>query len=341
MTVKELKLANSHGQPIAFADPVFARTPLPHRATFFPLGFPVEVQTNSPEVLDCAAESWLGYPHLFDREPIRIRVLLHPHEPTELPPTPVVRAHGHILTNVADAHHHSTVDLLQRFAFIATTSAALRHPSYFRYFFLEAAALSPIATQHATAIHAACVELDGKGLLLCGDSGAGKSTLSYACARAGWTYITDDASFLLHGRSDRLVVGNFRQVRFRPSAIDLFPVLNGSEVIRRAEVGKPSIELFTSAHRELKRAATSHISHIVFLNREPVRKPVRRPRLNAFPREVAQQYMLQTSSWLPAFHQESATEINSFLGTQPLELHYSDLPAAIDMLTGLVHKGHP
>jgi len=213
---------------------------------------------------------------------------------------------------------------------------ALHQRSYFRYFFLEPVALCSIANLHATAIHAACVELDGHGVLLCGDSGAGKSTLAYGCACAGWTYITDDASYVLHGRSDRLVVGNFRQVRFRPSAIELFPILDGREVMRRAGVGKPSIELFTSSHRELKRAPTSRIRHVVFLDR----KAVRRPYFTAFPREVALQYILQTASWLPS-QEERETEIKTFLKTQPLELRYRDLPSAIDRLTRLIREGHP
>lgn len=336
MTIEELKIAYARKHPFTFEDPVLARTSLPHRATFFPLGFPVEIHSNSPEVLDCAAESWLGYPHLFQSSPIQLRVFVHQCDALECPPTPNIQAHGHLLVATADACNHSVIDLQQQFAFVYITPAALRHRSYFRYFFLEAAALSPIATRHTTAIHAACVELNGKGVLLCGDSGAGKSTLAYACAQAGWTYVTDDASFLVHGRTDRLVVGNFRQVRFRPSAVSLFPSLEGSDVMRRAEVGKPSIELFTASERELKRAPTSRIQHIVFLQR----KRVRRPDLIRFPREIARHYILQTNSWLPAIQTENSTQIETFLRLQPLELRYQDLGWAIDCLNGLVQKGH-
>ncbi len=64
-------------------------------------------------------------------------------------------------------------------------------------------------------------------VMLCGDSGAGKTTLSYACARAGWTYICDDASYLLNSGTDRTVMGTCNQVRFRPPAVELFPELLG------------------------------------------------------------------------------------------------------------------
>ena len=96
------------------------------------------------------------------------------------------------------------------------TTAAVAHRNYMRYFFLEGPAQGHISTSHTTAIHAACVELEGTGILLCGDSGAGKSSLAYSSARAGWTYITDDGSYLVNNRTDRLVVGNCNLVRFRP-----------------------------------------------------------------------------------------------------------------------------
>jgi len=76
-------------------------------------------------------------------------------------------------------------------------------------------------------VHAGCAALDGRGVLLCGDSGAGKSTLTYALARAGWAYVTDDCSFLLNCGKRRMVTGNCNQVRFRPSAGELFPEVAG------------------------------------------------------------------------------------------------------------------
>ena len=45
-------------------------------------------------------------------------------------------------------------------------------------------------------VHAACVAVDGRGLLLPGTSGSGKSTLSIALARAGFGFLGDDIVFL-------------------------------------------------------------------------------------------------------------------------------------------------
>ena len=109
------------------------------------------------------------------------------------------------------------------------------------------------------------------GVLLCGDSGAGKSTLSYACARSGWTYVTDDCSFLLNSGTKRLVTGNCHQVRFRPSAAEFFPEVRGLEITPRA-VGKPSIELPTAPMKHITLAQSAKVDFIVFLNRHTGRR---------------------------------------------------------------------
>ena len=76
-----------------------------------------------------------------------------------------------------------------------------------------------MAHQKAMApVHAALVVKDGVGIMLCGDSMAGKSTLAYACARAGWSYVTDDGTFLVRGELDRYAIGDFTNLRLRESS---------------------------------------------------------------------------------------------------------------------------
>lgn len=50
-------------------------------------------------------------------------------------------------------------------------------------------------------IHAGCVCKGKKCVLLCGGSGHGKSTLTYALARAGFSYMSDDAVFIQNNHS--------------------------------------------------------------------------------------------------------------------------------------------
>ncbi len=58
-------------------DRLMLRAPLPHRAEFYLLGFPVQVTTNSPAVLEAAAKSWGGWTRAFDHPPLEIRVIVH------------------------------------------------------------------------------------------------------------------------------------------------------------------------------------------------------------------------------------------------------------------------
>ena len=47
-------------------------------------------------------------------------------------------------------------------------------------------------------LHSACLDHDGRGLLLAGNSGAGKSTLTVALARCGFSLISDDWTYISH-----------------------------------------------------------------------------------------------------------------------------------------------
>jgi HPr Serine kinase C-terminal domain len=335
MTIDEIRTACARSEPVQLGDPALARFSMPLRETFYPLGFPLQIETNCEEVLNCAAASWQGFVRLFDTPPIRLRIGVRTGNSSDCPPAPLCKIQQHLVTNIADADNCSVVDLSKGFGSIWLTEAAVAHRSYLRYFFLESAALCLLATSHTTAIHAACVEHKGCGILLCGDSGAGKSSLSYACARNGWTYITDDASFLVNNRNDRLVVGNCNQARFRPSAVELFSELTGKEVIHRAQVGKPSIEFNTQTLCDVSISFTSHINHVVFINR----RNVRRQELIGFPTEVAKYSMLQVLFSLPETKLVQTAMIDRLLDSGPLELRYNDLDWAVERLAQLAERG--
>src|SRR5262249_20959431 len=136
---------------------------------------------------------------------------------------PICRGQQNLLTTFADPHNFDILDLATGFGFGWFTSATVRQKAFFRFHFLEGMAMTLLMAQHLAPVHAGCVSWNGSGILLCGDSGAGKSSLSYACAQRGWTFVTDDASAVVRSRHDRMVVGNSHRMRFRESAIDLFP----------------------------------------------------------------------------------------------------------------------
>jgi hypothetical protein len=333
LSTEQLKSAWLRGEQVEFGDPAMAQTPLPLSQTYFPLGFPVTVSTNCDEVLKAAAESWGEFTKLFDTEPLQINVGVASTDSRVCPPTPVCRVRDHLIANIADGENYAICDHSLGYSLVWITTAALRHRDYLRYFFLESCAMGGISSRFATGIHGACVSLNGAGILLCGDSGAGKTTLSYACARAGFTYVTDDGSWLLHGRDDRLVVGNCSQVRFRPTAEALFPELRGHGIMERAGVGKPSMELSTRDSAQIATSSTALVKNIVFLKRN-----VHTQELAVFPTPVARLYMMQRvlcMSYLESTHSQA---IDNLLRLGACELRYNDLDWAVERLELLARE---
>jgi HPr Serine kinase C-terminal domain len=334
LSTEQLHSAWLRGEEVEFGDPTLVRTKFPLSGTYFPLGFPITVSTNSDAVLQAARESWGGFTKLFDTEAIQIRVGVTATDSHLCPPTPMCRVRDHLSITIADAENFAINDRPLGYILVWVTTAAVSHRDYFRYFFLDSCAMGGISGRFTTGIHGACVSLGGVGVLLCGDSGAGKTTLAYACARAGWTFVTDDGSYLVHGRDDRLVAGNFTQVRFRPAAEALFPELRGHKIMEHAGVGKPSMEFSTGEADKIATSSTAAVQKIVFLKRN-----VRTQELAVFPTAVARLYMMQRVRCMHYDAPQQEEAIESLLRVGAYELRYNDLDWAVERLELLAREG--
>ncbi len=318
-------------------DPIRSMTELPLRALYFPLGFPLEIHTNSPAVLAAAQQSWGVFQPKFSYAPLTLRlgVTENASDSSDLPPVPVCRSQGNLLSNIADAHNFVISDLNAGFSFGWITQQTSETPLYLRYHILEAAALCMISALRVMALHAACVAPSGHGMLLCGDSGAGKSTLAFAGARAGWTFVSDDASYLPLHREDRMVIGNCHQVRLRDSSVQLFPELRGRTVTPRAE-GKPSIEIPTAELPELITADSTTVKSIIFLNRRGAEAPGLLP----FSRETALSWFKKTALKSEVSFLSQETAIRHLVDVEIFELRYTTLNWAVERLQTLALTGH-
>lgn len=316
--------------------PIFASPLLdsPHQAVFYPLGFPVRILANSPVILHAAQQSWGSYRKMFPCPPLELRIGVKPARPNSaLPPVPTHSLRGNLLMNSADVDNFIVANLRTGRALGWVTENAAASQLYFRYHFLEGTVLSMISALRAVAVHGACLLVDDTGILLCGDSGAGKSTLAYAGARSGWTYISDDASYLLLDRDDSVVVGNCYKIRFRPSAVALFPEIDGRAVTPRA-IGKPSIEVQTSEWPTITTTTSAEVSLIVFLNRKsPCNEVVRLSPSDMIP------WFLQHILASPSSRQAQQDAIARLLTAQIYELRYHELSWAIQRINRIVRDG--
>jgi hypothetical protein len=330
MTVQEIEQACAEGRPLDFSRHEIEPPPPSHRKTFHPYGFPVAVHCDEPEVFKLLDAMWGRFKDRIVAKKIQCEVFIEPSGLVPCPATPGYRLlMPHLFTTV-DSRNFCVADLERGTVRICMTEGVLRHRRYASYFMLWAP-LACIAAKHATSLHAACVSWRGHGTLLCGDSGAGKSTLAYACARAGWTYTSDDVCYLTHNeRAGRMVIGNPHQLRFRPETAQLFPELGELRMTPRA-VGKPTAELAVENYPNLRPRPTAHVDSIVFLCRDHVGPPTLEPYSEEVARQIMRQSVYGTSRMLKTHY----AVIDRLLQAPVYKLSYTTLSEGIGLLRRL------
>lgn len=312
-------------------DPTHSEFELPLRRIFFPLGFPLELQTNSGDVMQAAQEGWGHFSQAFDAAPARIALGVTESDTMPLTLQSTFRSREHLMSVVADPENFYTCDFDRGYAFGWVTRAVAADHPFLRYRFLTGAANMMLEQAALAPLHGALVARNGCGVLLCGESFAGKSTLAYACSRAGWTYVSDDATFLVRSRVDNYALGDAHSIRFREDARALFPELADRMPVVRPN-GKISIELFT---RELPivTAIGSAIDHVVFLNRRECAST----RLACFPRDHAMQIWRSYANFGTVRVREAQKRCyERLLNAKIWELSYSHFQEALVRLERLV-----
>ena len=316
-------------EPIPATEEIFLHdVPLPLRATFFPLGFPLELATNSEAIIAAARTSWGNFPAKYEETPLSLHLAVTGDgEPSG---RPLFRSHQHLMSIVADAKNQVLCDFCRGSAAGWVTQSTVENPAAFRLRFLESSVMSMLVAAHLAPVHSALVTRNGVGVALCGDSFAGKSTLSYACARAGWTFISDDGSFLLRKSQDRHGLGNPYNIRFREDAKRLFPELARFKVAQRQN-GQLGMEVRTA---ELPVAISSgcSIDHLVFLRRSGSGPAS----LHRFAASEALLWLERVPLYGPQEVQISQRQAyRRLLDASIWELRYSDLDDAIVVLNQL------
>jgi hypothetical protein len=318
------------------ADPIGCDFSLPLKGVFHPLGFTVEIATNSPEVLTAAEENWKSFDKVFSAPPVQLRVAVIEGDADDCPPPPTCRGQRNLVMFVASPYDFAICDLTTGFASCWLSARTVGNGAYLRYHFLDAMALLLIEALYLTPIHAACVAFQGRGLLLCGDSGAGKSSLSFACARRGWTFVSDDASFLVRGGKQRVVVGNPYHLHFRESATELFADLSSHCLTTRIN-GEIAIELATANMPEILTSPQSPIDAVVFLDQQTSGPASLRP----FSRERASLYLEQVICYGEQHLRDAQkSSLRDLLSAEVLELRYGNLDSAVGCLEALLRAAN-
>jgi len=300
--------------------------------TLYPLGFPVEIASDSRETFECAEESWGHYSQQFKRPPVRVTITVR-RATAEPAPEPSYHLEDGRLTIFSDADHHAVCDLRSRSGYCHTSPQILADRAWFRWFYLEAMVYTLLTQEDIVPVHAACVAHQEKGVLLCGVSGAGKSTLAYACARAGWTFVADDAAILLQGSRTREVLGKPFQFRFRPEAVELFPELRGHGTYIRPN-GKPTVEVPTDGF-PIQIASRCRIEKVVFLNRNMGGVPGLHAVAGC---KAVEQLLGDAPAYAPEVRRRHEETILNLITVPAYELEYSGFEEALELLSRLVKQ---
>jgi hypothetical protein len=308
-------------------DPLLCDRDLALSGTFYPAGFPLRIATNSSHVLQAAAESWAPFTREFDTPPMEFRIVVE--AAGDLAAEPTFRVQRHLLSFVSDAHNFATGDSLTLSASFHLSEKTAADHAWLRWFFLESMAYMLLTQRYVVSLHAACVAREGAGFLICGKSGSGKSTLSFACARAGFTFVSDDCTWLLANSENRIAIGKPHHVRFRHDAARHFPELAGYPANVHPN-GKRSIELPTSLFPAIRTAGRCAIRCLVFLDRESA-GPARVERMPAA--DATESLLADLPSYGPDVNALHEATIHHLTGLPAWHLRYRTLEEGIRLLS--------
>ncbi len=148
---------------------------------------------------------------------LHVRIVLRQRRAARRPasPRPPRFAGGaDIVTATIDADNYAVLAPRQGSALLVVSSDMLRHAYHLRYELLEFAVITlAIRALGLVPLHAACVALRGRGVLLVGTSGSGKSTLSLHAAAAGLDLVSEDSLFVDPNRLRAGSLPNYLYVR--------------------------------------------------------------------------------------------------------------------------------
>ena len=198
---------------------------LPLGARFFVAGSIWNVRSNSHEILQAMQEM---FDQVGGEQQADLHLRFHVDFTVNNAPRwskPHFRALDHLYFATYGPCDSMLVDQLSR-RVIGSFSPAVAHDlRYWKQTVLPVLLGIVSASIGVTPVHCACVVKSGSGLLLGGESGAGKSTLALSLSRNGFSYLSDDCTYLSRTGTGMRAWGLPTPVKLLPDAVNYFPEL--------------------------------------------------------------------------------------------------------------------
>ncbi|WP_353071320.1 hypothetical protein [Tunturiibacter gelidiferens] len=198
-------------------------TVLPHSKELNFAGASCDLHTNSCELLSLLSNiSIPTNPILTSR--FSMRVLVNESSPKPMG-EPHFRGLHHVVTASFGSDNIFVFDILRRTVNASISTVAARNSRFWKEKLVPISLGVLGAAMGMVPMHCACLESDGDGLLIAGLSGAGKSTLSVALSQEGFSYVSDDWTYISQFRSSLVAHGTSAPVKLLPDAVSHFPGL--------------------------------------------------------------------------------------------------------------------
>jgi hypothetical protein len=277
-------ISKHHGTPPdPESDPFGERVAPSTRKGLQLMGGRFDFESNSPGLLRLVDAAYAGLPrHRFSAASphFRVRLTLSPkgagkqagnraaRSARQAPSVSMIQGGG-LLGSATAASTFAVLSPAERTALISVSSGMLRFPYHIRYELIEFAVFTLASrAQGLVPLHAACVGLGGRGILLMGPTGAGKSTLALQCLLEGFDFLAEDSVFVAPDSMRATGTANFLHVRadslgwLAPAARNL--IRNSPTIRRRSGVKKYEVDLrrqeFRLAQRPLEIAGVAFLS---------------------------------------------------------------------------------
>jgi hypothetical protein len=262
--------------PELFADPFREHSSIIARAPQALLGAKFSFESNSRQLLRLVDSAYARLP--MQRLPgtapaVRVRLLLTAPafgRSRSAPPLLETFSAAGLVGGATGASNLVMVAPEARSALVVVSQDMLRFAYHARYELLEFAVYTLAArVMGLVSLHAACVGVGGRAVLLMGPSGSGKSTVALQCLLQHFQFVAEDSTLVVPGTMRVLGVANFLHVRadslkWIEQARDAAAVRASPVIRRRSGVRKFEVDLRRGDHRLA--SAPLDLESIVFLS---------------------------------------------------------------------------
>ena len=300
---------------------------MPHERWFYPFGFTLQLETNSPAIIAAAETSFgkFGAPPQSANADWHFRFFAHKIDDGQLNP-PIFRREGSLVYQTTGRDSTLVVDTARGLAFGYFSPTILANPAYFRWHFLELACFLMLPPRGWLGVHAAAIVRNGRAILLRAASGGGKTTLAYSATRHGqFQALAEEVTWL------NITTATWRGLPWSfhllPDAKNLFPELQPYQPILQTN-GELKLEVTLP---DSKTATIAEAGPVVLVQRTPAQ----RSRLERLDLATAKPLWLAGAAGNEMEFPEYDRYIDNLL-SQAYQLYFGDdIDRAVDLLVEL------